>query len=958
MDTHSHDYSHYCRPKLGKLLKLIRLDISYQRAAGDYLYYPNTVDNDVEVVDFLGGYGASLFGHNHPVLVEEAIRHYQRQTPFNAQASCRSAAASLAKQLVKQVSHTTMDDYVVHFANTGAEAVETALKHCEFDRHQTLKTLIENVSQTNSKLVVDLRNSNITLDDDFWLTADRLLPDHHHCDFLSVFDAVKQHNLRALSSASVFISLEGGFHGKTSGALGLTHNEEYRLPFSHLGPRVKFVSAGNIGRITDVINDHELHIFEFQLKDNKVKLLECRFANISGMFIEPIQGEGGIRELSKEFVQQCRETADQYGFPIIFDEIQSGMGRTGRFIASEQFDVKGDYYLFGKSLGGGLSKISAVLVRRAIYQEEFGLLHTSTYAEDDFSSTIALKSLALLEKDGLIECCRSAGTYLKQQLLLLQTRYPRVIEEVRGQGLMLGISISDMLDSGSRALMMFSKNGYLLYLLAGYLLHEHRIRVAPTLSNSGTLRIEPSAYISKENCDRLIYALDVMCEILDKCNFHLLTRYILGLEQPLNKPVISNYRKEFERYVRPTETKSVAFIGHFIHSEDLIHWDQSLDLYTSEQRKALMDMIYDMVGPAIYDQYTVDSRTGSRVVFNFIGLCSDSDLMYRHLKQRKLDKIRSLVNDAVEIAAKAGSSVVGFGGYSSIVTGNCRKAKADNIALTTGNSLTVAMGIAALQQVATDNGIDLTDACFGAVGANGNIASVFSQIMAESVPKMVLFGQTDSEHRLQQTADKIYAQTIRAIMLEDSTSNDKSSSAKGIAGVIRSSDTTLAYRINASPLTANDTGLYQKFLSELGQQAPIQISTDLAELTRCNLILGASNMPDAIIYPHHIGSGPVIICDVSVPNDAAPELAKLKNVILIKGGVVKLPANPEFLIHGLPLEKGHVFACMAETLLLGLTGITDNFSYGTINKEQVKLIAGLAELHGFTLARPKLECSF
>jgi predicted amino acid dehydrogenase len=108
-----------------------------------------------------------------------------------------------------------------------------------------------------------------------------------------------------------------------------------------------------------------------------------------------------------------------------------------------------------------------------------------------------------------------------------------------------------------------------------------------------------------------------------------------------------------------------------------------------------------------------------------------------------------------------------------------------------------------------------------------------------------------------------------------------------------------------------------------------------------------------------IGGDSKVICDISVPMNTHPSVIKeCPNVIFLQGGIVKLPYNPDFLINGIPLEKGLSFACMAETMLLGLSGIKGNYSYGTITKSKVKKIMGIAKQYGFYLARAKNESSY
>src|SRR5262249_42225610 len=121
------------KPRLMEMLSAIRLDVVYHRGEGDYLYYHDTNSQEIAVLDLLGGFGASLFGHNHPDLVAAARSVLDEKRPFNAQASARARAGLLAQRLSDMVGRVTGRSYVATFANSGAEAVEAALKHAEFE---------------------------------------------------------------------------------------------------------------------------------------------------------------------------------------------------------------------------------------------------------------------------------------------------------------------------------------------------------------------------------------------------------------------------------------------------------------------------------------------------------------------------------------------------------------------------------------------------------------------------------------------------------------------------------------------------------------------------------------------------------------------------------------------------------------------------------------------------------
>jgi acetylornithine/succinyldiaminopimelate/putrescine aminotransferase len=173
-----------------------------------------------------------------------------------------------------------------------------------------------------------------------------------------------------------------------------------------------------------------------------------------------------------------------------------------------------DYLCLSKSLGGGLAKIGALLVKRQRFVEDFSVKHTSTFAEDDFSCDIAYKALELLERDELPKRCAALGRFLADQLEELRSIYPDEIREVRSHGLMIGFELQDHSDSRNYTLRMLSRQGYLGYFAAAFLLNEHDIRVVPTLSDPCTLRIEPSAYITERDLIRFVRAAGALCEAL------------------------------------------------------------------------------------------------------------------------------------------------------------------------------------------------------------------------------------------------------------------------------------------------------------------------------------------------------------------------------------------------------------------------------------------------------------
>ena len=798
-------YQYYCRPKLVSLLQALNLDVVYDRAEGDYLWQKQQ-NQQIKVLDLVGGYGANLLGHHHRELVAEAQRLLMAQIPLLAQGSCRSGAAQLAQALSEIVG-----DYVTIFTNSGTETIEAAIKHASLERQRPI----------------------------LW-------------------------------------AVKGSFHGKTLGAIQLTWSAQKQ--FVEFGPQVHY------------LDPHEPSSWEEASRE---------VDQVAAIFIEPILGEGGIKQQPQDFIDWLLEIKQANDIPLVVDEIQTGLGRTGKFLASDLLGIEPDYLCLSKALGGGLAKIGALMIKRDRLIPDFSVQQTSTFAEDDMSCLIALKALEIIQRDNLPARCSRVGDRFLQALETLRTRFPDQIKEVRGQGLMVGIELQDQSESESNALRMFSQNGYLGYMAAAYLLHVHRIRVMPTLSQPLTLRIQPSAYICESELERFVEAVACFCQALKALDIVHLTSFQVGL--PAKKITSFTTPRPFKRE-KPQTEKRVAFLGHFIQADHAIFCEPSLAPLKPRLLEDYLAKTSTVMGPTMLDGVHVRSQTGDEVHLSFIGFNLTSKQIKQAWQARRTDWILDKIEAAVAMAKQQVCQVVGFGGYTSIVSRNCRRVKTPDIALTTGNSLTVGMGILALQKAAQQRNIELSQSRLAVVGASGNIAATYAAMMAPHVKEIVL--------------------------------------------IVR--------HLNSPQL--------KKAIAKIRHMAPdiSIIATDrVDDLRSCSLIVTASNATHPLIYPEHLGNSPVVICDLSLPADVAPQIEhKRPDVLVIKGGIVRLPHNEDFVISGIPLEAGHAFACMSETLLMGLEGITSHGSYGTITPEGVAWALSMAKKHGLTLGHFQTQNSY
>ncbi len=506
-------------PHLAETLAAVGLDVEYVRARGNVVHRLGENGREIPVLDFVGGFGSLITGHNDPEIVGYAQELLGADIPILAQFSRAPHANELAAALndILRREHGDDERYLALFANTGAEAIEAAIKHAELDRGLKVSALAGEITEhiRAARTQVRLGRAKIAAD-----AFERVgLPGELHdaeAAFEELAARVERHNERRLSAPPLFLALEGGFHGKLVGSVQLTHNESFRVPFRSLAAQARFIPVNRPEAIARTVEAERGVVYDVAVTEGLVTVVEREFPVFCAFALEPILGEGGIHEVSREFAQEVRRVCDAIGCPVLVDEIQSGMGRTGSFLAATAIGLRGDYYTLAKSLGGGVAKISVALVRERHYRKQFELVHSSTFAKDGFSSRIALKVLGLLEADGgaLYRRAGERGRALRAALDSVRADFPDVLAGVRGRGLMQGVEFADRSGAAAPAVRELSRSGFLGYGVAGYLLREHAVRLFPTGSAPNTLRMEPSVRLTDEDIARLETALRDVCGVL------------------------------------------------------------------------------------------------------------------------------------------------------------------------------------------------------------------------------------------------------------------------------------------------------------------------------------------------------------------------------------------------------------------------------------------------------------
>lgn len=297
----------------------------------------------------------------------------------------------------------------------------------------------------------------------------------------------------ARPKAHRFVNFEAGYHGKTHGALALTPNAEYQTPFLPLSPETVTLPYGDL---------------------EAVELALRRYgADIAAIVVEPVQGEGGVITPPEGFLRGLGQAAQRHGILVIADEIQTGLGRTGAWFASLEAGLEPDIVTLAKPLGGGLVPVGATIARNEVFRALLAGFaskrHSSTFGGGTLAMAVALRSLELIREEGLVAKARNDGRFALERLRAIQRRYPNFIEDVRGEGLLLGIKVRPVigrLPLGTRRLLPF--DDAMLHQLAGVLalraLHLGGVHACMSLNNFRTVRLTPALNLPRPLLEQLL----------------------------------------------------------------------------------------------------------------------------------------------------------------------------------------------------------------------------------------------------------------------------------------------------------------------------------------------------------------------------------------------------------------------------------------------------------------------
>ncbi|MBV8581847.1 MAG: aspartate aminotransferase family protein [Candidatus Eremiobacteraeota bacterium] len=277
---------------------------------------------------------------------------------------------------------------------------------------------------------------------------------------------------RAATHRAAIVATDAAFHGKTLGALSASGRDAFRDPFAPLLADVRRVPFGDADALRGAVDD-----------------------TVAAVIVEPVQGEGGVHVPPEGYLRAVRAVCDAAGAVMIADEVQTGLGRCGALFACDRDGVVPDVMTLAKGLSGGVVPIGAYVARPSVWNAAYGkapLLHTSTFGGNELACAAALAALDVLQDEGLVENARARGAQLLDGARALQARYPGVIADARGAGLLVGVELRSE-GYGGTIIPELLKRG---------------VTAAWTLNQQRVIRLEPPLVVTADEVDTALRALD------------------------------------------------------------------------------------------------------------------------------------------------------------------------------------------------------------------------------------------------------------------------------------------------------------------------------------------------------------------------------------------------------------------------------------------------------------------
>ena len=414
----------YISPHMVRVQQIIGFDKRYTHGEGAYLW---DADGN-RYLDLLSGYSVFNLGRGHPVIKQAMQEALMLERPNLVKMDCPLLAGLLAEELVK---HMTPGLDAIFFANSGADAVDTAIK---FARYATKRPRI--------------------------------------------------------------VFLDHAFHGLTLGTLSVNGGEAFKKGFEPLIPGTVMVAMNDLDALEK----------------------ELRKGDVAAFLVEPIQGKG-VYIPNDDYLPEAQRLCRKYGAQFICDEVQVGLGRAGKFLCSEHWNLEPDMVMIAKSLGGGYMPTSAVIMRREINNKVFGNLkraqvHSTTFGQNDMSMAAGLATLHVMNEENIVERSATIGTKLLAGLSALKEKH-EMIADVRGKGLIIGIEFrppNNLALKAAWTAIEAAERGLFTQLVVMSLMRDHHILTQVGGPGVNIVKLLPPLIIGDQEVEMIVKAFDMVMD--------------------------------------------------------------------------------------------------------------------------------------------------------------------------------------------------------------------------------------------------------------------------------------------------------------------------------------------------------------------------------------------------------------------------------------------------------------
>lgn len=729
--------------------------------------------------------------------------------------------------------------------------------------------------------------------------------------------AIKLARLR--SGRKAILSLEGSFHGKTYASLSATSSQRHK---------------------NELIADYQDHTIVpvDDLERIRHELAGQRYAAI---LLEPVQGEGGMRPFSEHWLEALIAIAHEYNTLVIFDEVQTGLGRCGEITLSQTLAELPDIILLSKALGGGVIPIGAVLYRQTTYISTFDKKHSSTFAGNGLAAAVGLAVVDELTRDDgqRLQAVRTLTHAIENALQQLRERYPQLLD-YSGRGLMWSLKICDDNCRENLLLSFLQCGGGLSYLICSYLMNHHGLFTMPLLSEPCSIRYEPALDSTEEEVQRFLGAIDEVCKLLAHGRYDILMAHLAGVDRETLSspgriysvsPVPVQCRHARSEPVLPSG-KRFAFFMHATSETDYIRgYPVAIKREYSEAAQArlarlLMDIGRTEYSPEAAYSFTVRGRHSQSEGVLIFSPIDSADMMKLPPREKKV-----LIDEFLQVARQERVELIGLGAYTSVITraGELLDTSTDDLAVTTGNSITAMSTLDALSELIQPQQATAMRAAI--IGARGSVGRLIALGMSHYFGHVTLVGRTGSED------------AVLASLLDDLCALALDSIDPVVPGsvldkirrrLLQDGTATQAAALSARQLHAD--------CEQLGISACAVDGFDMCEM---DCIVSSTSEGKPFLKSHF--KPDAVIFDVARPFDFVETQNSSQ---ILEGGLVRQPQATTYTDNNLiGTPEGVNLGCLSETIALALDSAQGRFSIGkSIPYEQARKIYQTARDHGFS----------